>query len=314
MLRPELRWNYPPLKVSAFVLSLDWGTRLVNFFGDMFHGISTPALDCQERYIPGPKGGPDIRVRIFKPLNCTVPLPGMLYIHGGGITVGSPDLNLKMTRRFIEAEPCVIVSPHYRRSLEAPYPAALDDCYESLLWMKENAEELGMIPDRFIVAGHSAGGGLTAAVSLKVRDTKAVRIAFQMPIYPMLDDRMLTGSASDNNAPVWNSRANRYAWDRYLRDLQERRLPIPAYAAPARATDYTGLPPTISFVGGLEPFRDETVEYISRLKEAGVPVEFRVFEGCYHAFEVLAPKAAVSREAWHFLYDAFNRYLNLYFD
>jgi acetyl esterase/lipase len=96
--------------------------------------------------------------------------------------------------------------------------------------------------------------------------------------------------------------------------LQERRLPIPAYAAPARATDYTGLPPTISFVGGLEPFRDETVEYVNRVKEAGVPVEFRVFEGCYHAFEVVAPNAAVSREAWDFLYDAFNRYLNLYFE
>lgn len=312
MLNAELRWKYLPLKISAFVLGTTWGTRLINMFGDLYRGSNTAGMKCDEAFIPSNQGGPNIRVRIFKPLHSDGPLPGMLYIHGGGYTVGSPDLFLDLTKRFITAEPCVIVTPHYRRALDAPYPAAFDDCYDTLLWMRDHSTSLGIIPDAFIVAGHSAGGGLTAAVSLKATDTRDVHIAFQMPIYPMIDDRMETESAKDNHAPVWDSRANSYAWGQYLRGLRERKAEIPSYAAAARATDYSKLPPTITFVSGLEPFRDEVTHYVAHLREAGVPVEFRLFEGCFHAFEVLVPKAKISKEAWAFVFDGFSKYMNKY--
>jgi len=312
MLNDELQGKYWPLKISAFIMSKTWAVNLINLFTDKSDGATISELNCDERYIPSKNGGPDIRVRIFKPLNRSEKLPGMLYIHGGGYITGSPDNFLSLTKRFIKAEPCVIVAPDYRRALESPYPAAFDDCYDTLLWMKENAEMLGVIPNKFIVAGHSAGGGLAAAVTLKATDTQEVKIAFQMPIYPMIDDRQNTPSASNNNAPVWNSMANKYAWEHYLKGLNEKKVEIPPYAAAARATYYSKLPPTITFVGEMEPFRDEVIEYIENLKKAGVPTEFRIFKGCFHAFEVLVPEAKISKEAWAFVFKSYSDFMDKY--
>lgn len=144
------------------------------------------------------------------------------------------------------------------------------------------------------------------------RDKGEVAIAFQMPLYPMLDDRMTTPSSRDNDAPVWNSKSNYNAWKLYLGDLFAT-ANVPCYAAPARAEDYSGLPPTATFVGDLEPFRDETVLYVENLRKAGVPVSLEIFEGCYHAFEQMCPNAGVSKRAISFLMDAFTYAVDNYF-
>src|SRR3546814_233257 len=168
----------------------------------------------------------------------------------------------------------------------------------SLLWLKTHAGELGVRDDQLAVAGMSAGGGLTAALTLLARDRGDVNIAFQIPLYPMIDDRMDSESASDSDAPVWNSASNGIAWKTYLGALFG--ADVPAYAAAARATDYRGLPPTCTFVGDLEPFRDETLRYVENLKAAGVPVAFELFRGAFHGFDVVAPKAAISQRATAF--------------
>jgi acetyl esterase/lipase len=226
--------------------------------------------------------------------------------------IGTPESFLEAIEKFITTRPCVIVAPDYRKALEAPYPAAFNDCYDTLLWMKENAGNLGIIPQKFIVGGQSAGGGLTAAVTLKAADTGDVNIAFQLPIYPMIDDRQTTASASDSDAPVWNTKTNTLGWRLYLSDLKKKNELIPPYAAPARATDYTKLPPTITFVGDLEPFRDETIEYVENLKKAAVPVEFELFNGCVHGFEQVAPNAEISKIAWRFLLKAYSDFIDKY--
>jgi acetyl esterase/lipase len=223
-------------------------------------------------------------------------LPGLLFLHGGGYAIGSPEMMGDVYRQLIRTRDCVIVAPDYRKSFDAPYPAAVNDCYAALLWLKENAAELGVRDDQLIVMGQSAGGGLTAAVSLMARDRGDVRIAFQMPLYPMIDDRMITESSRDNDAPLWSSKHNRLGWDLYLGELAGRD-DVPKYAAPARETDYADLPPTATFVGGLDPFRDETIQYVENLRAAGVPVEFRLYEGCFHGFDGVSRKARVSREA-----------------
>jgi acetyl esterase/lipase len=197
---------------------------------------------------------------------------------------------------------CVILAPDYRKSLEAPYPAAVNDCYAALLWLKANAAGLGVREDQLLVMGMSAGGGLTAAVSLMARDRREVRIAHQFPLYPMLDHRMITGSSRDNDAPVWGSRHNRVAWDLYLRGLTGE---VPAYASPALATDCSDLPPTTSFVGDLDPFLDETLAYVNALRAAGVPAELSRHPGCYHGFDMIRPGAKASRQANAFLCDRF---------
>lgn len=311
MLNEGLRDAYWPSKAVGFMLSHAWTVKLINRVGARTKGADIDGLHCEETYVPSRSGGPDIRVRIYKPLDSTQMLPGMLYLHGGGYMLGTPESFADVIKKFIAAKPCVILAPDYRKAMDAPYPAAFNDCYDTLLWMNEHAEKLGIIPDSFIVAGHSAGGGLTAAVTLKATDTHDVNIAFQMPVYPMIDDRGATAS-SLSNAPVWNSKSNKLGWRLYLRDLLKDGVEIPAYAAPARATDYSRLPPTITFVGDLEPFRDETIAYVENIKKAGIPVEFELYEGCFHGFDGVVPQAEISIKAWDFLLSKYNAFVDKY--
>lgn len=216
-----------------------------------------------------------------------------------------------MYKRLLDTKDCVIVAPDYRLSIDAPYPAALKDCYEVLLWMKEHAKELGIRDDQLMAGGESAGGGLTVALALYARDKGEVNLAFQMPLYPMMDDRMETESARDNNAPVWNSATNRWGWKLYLGELYGQ--DVPAYAAAARAEDYRNLPPAVTFVGDIEPFRDETIQYVENLRSAGVPVNFEIYKGAYHGFDIIHSKAQVSQTARKFLMDAFQYAADHYF-
>src|SRR5690606_18807368 len=149
---------------------------------------------------------------------------------------------------FIEDSGCVIVSPDYTLSIHKPYPAALDDCYLALKWMKEHAEELGINKNQLAVGGESAGGELSTALSLYTRDQKEVESAFQIPIYPMINDRNDTHSAKQNNAPVWNAKSNNKARKLYLKELYGSDE-IPIYAAPFRNKDFSNLPPLITYVG-----------------------------------------------------------------
>ncbi|MEE4194853.1 MAG: alpha/beta hydrolase [Anaerolineae bacterium] len=266
------------------------------------NGAGIKGLDNAERWIPA-RDGHQIRVRIHQPLDRKEALPGVLLLHGGGYVINTPETEMASIKNLITTRACVVVAPDYRLSGEAPYPAALHDCYDTLVWMRDNHEQLGIRPDQLIVYGNSAGGGLTAAVCLLARDQGEVNIAFQIPLYPMIDDRMATNSMIDNNAPVWNAAHNRLAWDLYLRDVDKATVPI--YAAPARAKDLSNLPPAFTFVGDLDPFRDETIAYMEKLRDAGVPVEYRVFAGCYHGFDVVNPMAKVSVEARTYLLEKF---------
>ncbi len=241
----------------------------------------------------------------------------MRHLHGGGYAMGVPETTVMPIRPFFKARRCIVVAPAYRRSMVEPYPAAIDDCYTAALWLRDNLEKLGASNKEMIVGGHSGGGGLTAALSLRARDRMAedgLKIAFQMPIYPMIDDRMQTPSSIGNTAAFWNSRSNRLAWDLYLADLYKEGCAIPHDAAPSRATDYSGLPPTLTFVGGLEPFCDETLEYVRQLKAAGVPVKFAYYPGAFHGFESVAPNAAISRAADAFLREGFAEGIDGNFD
>lgn len=313
MVNEELRKSFLPARWIAFFLSKRWMARFMNTLGARIAGKNIDELHCEETYIPSNKEKHHIRVRIFRPKKVMGELPGFLYLHGGGYMIGKPEMYIDTIKKFIDAKPCVVVAPDYRKALDAPYPAAFDDCFDTLLWMKEHAEQIGIIPERFVVGGHSAGGGLTAAISLKARDTQEVKVAFQLPIYPMIDDRQITQSAVNSDAPAWNSKSNQLGWQEYLKGLKKQNLEIPAYAAPARATNYAGLPPTISIVGELEPFRDETIEYIEKLRDQQIPVAFQVYEGCFHGFDIIVPDSSVSKDAWRFVLDSFSKYMDTYF-
>jgi len=279
--------------------------RLARRVDRRMHGSDVPGLECEQRWVDSLDEGVRVRVRTYRSprRSSGSGVPGVLFLHGGGYAMGSPEQFASAYRMLLQTRDCVVVAPDYRKSLDAPYPAAVNDCYGSLRWLKENAAGLGVREDQLIVMGMSAGGGLTAAVSLMARDRGEVRIAHQFPLYPMIDHRMITESSRDNDAPVWGSRHNRVAWDLYLAGLAGG--DVPTYASPALETDYGGLPPTTTFVGELDPFLDETVAYVEALRAAGVPVELRRHPGCYHGFDMIRPGAKVSRDANQFLRDRF---------
>lgn len=274
-------------------------------------GKKVKGLKCSEEWITRRQDGTGLRICIYRPLVSSDYAAGVLWMHGGGYAIGVPESSIGLIRKLIAESGCVVVAPDYRLSLDAPYPAALDDCHEALLWMKEHAGELGIRDDQLMVGGESAGGGLAAALALYERDYSGVKIAFQMLLYPMLDDSMTNESAKGNNAPVWDSDANRLAWVLYLGDLAGK--DVPAYAAPSRATNYVNLPPAVTFVGDLEPFRDETIQHVRNLRAAGVPVDFELYAGCYHAFDRMNPYAEVSRKAISFLMKSFKYAVEHYF-
>jgi acetyl esterase/lipase len=279
--------------------------RFVRRLDRRMHGSDVPGLECEQRWVDSLDEGVRVRVRIYRPRRRAsgAALPGVLFLHGGGYAFGSPEQFAPAFRMLMRTRDCVIVAPDYRKSLEAPYPAAVNDGYGALLWLKTNAASLGVREDQLFVMGMSAGGGLTAALSLMARERGDVRIAHQFPLYPMLDHRMTTASSRDNDAPVWGSKHSRIAWDLYLRDLAPG--DVPRYASPALESDFTDLPPTTTFVGDLDPFLDETVAYAEGLRAAGVAVELRTYPRCYHGFDLIRPGAEISRQANDFLCERF---------
>lgn len=265
----------------------------------------------EDRIINGPEGNP-LRLRIYKLRGETKTLPALLWIHGGGYVIGTPEGDDGLCQRFVKGAGCVVVSVDYRLAPEHPYPAPLEDCYSALQWLANNSETLNIDKNRIGIAGASAGGGLTAALALLAKDRQGPSLICQMPLYPMIND--LNDSFSNKEITgdfIWNYSLNESGWSMYLGDLKESEN-IPYYAAPARATveDLQGLPYTYTCVGQLDPFRDETLQYVTKLAQAGVDVDFHLYAGAYHAFETLNPHSDIANKALQEYIDAVKYGLN----
>jgi len=240
--------------------------------------------------------GGKMRLLILRPKNASAKVPGVLWIHGGGYATGMPEMVFMSRAKDLAKMGAVVVSPDYRLSWKAPYPAAFDDCYESLLWLKDHTDELGVDDSRIYVGGESAGGGLAAAVCLAARDRGDVKIAYQMPLYPMLDC-IDTDSSRDNHGLGWNTKRNHSAWKLYLKGLSCSADEVPYTASPSRCEDYHDLPPAYTFVCEGEPFLDETLTYVKNLKDAGIKAVCKVYPGNMHAFDMTLPWTQVSKDA-----------------
>ncbi|TMR11619.1 alpha/beta hydrolase [Nonomuraea turkmeniaca] len=251
----------------------------------------------EDRHVPGPDGAPDVRVRIYRPSGEGTNRPGLYWIHGGGMIIGVPEIDDAMMIGYVEQLGVVVVSVDYRLAPEHPHPAPVEDCYAGLVWTAKAAGELGIDPARIAVGGASAGGGLAAATVLLARDRGGPDVAFQLLVCPMLDDRNITPSSHEfAEAVVWDRSANIFGWTALLGD-RAGSDDVPAYAAPARATDLSGLPPAFIDVGELEVFRDEDIDYALRLSQAGVSTEFHLYPGAFHGFDGMVPDTELSKRA-----------------
>ncbi len=251
-------------------------------------------LDIRDTTVPGPSGAPDVPVRVYAPANRDGVVPGLLYIHGGGFIVGDLDTFHTGLLRLVDQLGVVIVSVDYRLAPEHPFPAPVEDCYAALTWVAAKAAELGIDPARLGVAGDSAGGGLAAAVALLARDRGGPALSFQYLGIPELDDRLDTPSMRAYvDTPIWNRPNAIFSWTSYL-GTEPGGPDVSPYAAPARAEDLSGLPPTFVVTSQFDPLRDEGIAYAQRLMQAGVNTELHHYPGTFHGSS-LVEAAAVSK-------------------
>ena len=300
MVDPELQRlleSFPPL-----VLALDNLPQIRAEGAELWKKLNATAVtagsqDVQvvERFVAGPPEAPEVRILTYRPARSKAPLPGYLQIHGGGYVLGSADGSDAANRELAAAVSCFIVSVDYRLAPETRAPGAVEDCYAALQWLHGSADELGVDRQRIAIGGESAGGGLAAALALLTRDRGTLAICFQNLTYPMLDDR--TAALVNRNAftghHLWTHEHNRFGWSALLGGAPGA-VGISPYAAPARATDLRGLPPTLITVGQLDLFLEEDIDYATRLMQAGVLTELHVYPGAYHGFD-LEREAKVSQ-------------------
>jgi acetyl esterase len=245
-----------------------------------------------DRRIPGPPGAPEVPVRIYRPWGDGT-RPALVYFHGGAFVLGQVELFDAMCGAYAANADIIVVSVDYRLAPEHPFPAGVEDCYAAVEWITAHAADLAVDPAAVAVGGLSAGGALAAAVTLMARDRNGPTIAFQLLVNAVLDDRLETVSVQAfTDTPLWNSHDVSVMWDLYLGP--ERRHVSP-YAAPARATDLSGLPPAYVLTSQFDPLRDEGIAYALRMLQAGVPVELHNVVGAFHGFDVFP--TAISRAA-----------------
>lgn len=249
-------------------------------------------VDIGVTKIIGPDDNP-VPLGIYRPKGATGPLPAVLHFHGGSFAYGRSEPDQDRTAVAIcEQAGAITISVDYRLAPQHRYPAGVEDCYSALEWVADNAIELGIDPERIAITGKSAGGGLSAAVALMSRDRGGPKIAYQSMFIPTVDDRNDTESARRITDPrIVNGQAIVETYDNYLPD----RSNVSPYAAPARATDLTGLPPAYVLVCELDPLYDEGLDYARRLMDAGVQVTVRNVPGAWHLFEMHAPETELAR-------------------
>ena len=234
-----------------------------------------------------------ISVRLYGRASNGGRLPALLWIHGGGYVLGSAAQDDAVCKYFAHKVGIVVASVEYRLAPESQFPVPLHDCHDALVWL---ARQPYVEPTRIAVGGASAGGGLAAALALLSRERGAVQLALQLLAYPMLDDRTATRTDIDeSNLRLWNNKANLFGWQSYLGHRPGSAETDPL-AAPARCQDLSGLPPAWIGVGTLDLFHQEDVAYANRLNQMGVDCDLRVVEGAFHGFDLIRPKAGVSRD------------------
>ncbi|MDF3144134.1 MULTISPECIES: alpha/beta hydrolase [unclassified Streptomyces] len=254
-------------------------------------------FEVEDRVVPGPEGAPDISLLICRPAAVGGPRPVIYHVHGGGMVIGNNRSGVDMIVDWARELNAVVVSVAYRLAPEHPHPAPVEDVYAGLSWTADHAREIGGDSQRIVVAGASAGGGLAAALTLLLRDRKGPQPRGQLLMGPMLDDRNDTPSAHQmQGLGIWDRTANESGWTALLGG-QRGGSDVSPYAAPARTGDLSGLPPAYLDVGSAETFRDEVVEYASRIWQVGGVAELHVWPGGFHGFEGFAPQAALARTA-----------------
>lgn len=252
-------------------------------------------ISIYDEYIDQP-GGESLRMRIYAPIPSLGPRPALLWMHGGGFVIGHPEQDQSRIIQLCRSLNIVVAAIAYRLGPDNPFPAPLDDCYAALAWLHENVGSLNIDRTRIAVGGVSAGGCLAAALALLSHDRRGPPIAFQLLIYPMLDDRtVVRADINERSLRMVGTGSNSFAWRAYLGD-EPGGEDVSAYAAPSRRKDLSNLPPAWMGVGTCDLFLDECASYAARLNAAGNRCALKLVDGAFHAFDLVVPKSGVAAD------------------
>ncbi|WP_175985771.1 alpha/beta hydrolase [Microbacterium tenebrionis] len=258
---------------------------------ELLAGLAVTVDDIE---FPGYQGAL-LSASIVSPEGTGGSLPALLAFHSGGMMFGDRFSGMDVALTLVAELGVRLVTVEYRLAPAHPHPIPVEDCYAALVWLVEETAALQIDPDRILLAGASAGAGLAAGVALLARDRGGPQACGMLLDYPMLDDRGVTASASEfDGIGVWDRVSNETGW-RALLGESVGSDDVSEYAAPARATDLSGLPSAFIDVGTEEIFRDESVEFAARLWHAGVPTELHVWPGAFHACDIFAPHTTIAR-------------------
>ncbi len=248
-------------------------------FSQLWQAINPPARDLarnDEITIAGPGG--DIRCKVYAPRVGGDPLPVLAYFHGGGCCLMSPEDFEGTNTALAEDAQCIVVVPQYRLAPENPFPAPLEDCYATLRWLQDNAGELGGDRSRIAIAGDSGGGYLTAAVALEAKRNDTPQPVLQILIYPMTDMAGLSPSRVEETMFL-DDRTLQWVIGMHAGDNR-----LDPRASPIHAEDHSGLAPAMVIAAGIDPLRDEGRAYAAKLRNAGVPTQYQLYQGVVHGF------------------------------
>ncbi|QHC57238.1 alpha/beta hydrolase fold domain-containing protein [Rathayibacter sp. VKM Ac-2760] len=288
---------HPDLALGRLVPPIVLGPRLLRLATRRAAtgGEAPPDLVVEDLVIPGPDGT-TVPARSYRPRTLRGAAPALVWVHGGGMVLGSRFDDEASNIAFARTLGITVLSVGYRLAPAHPAPAALEDVLAAFHWLAEHADERGVDPERIALGGASAGAGLAAGATLLAHDRGGAQPAFQLLVYPMLDDRTVTRPAP-RGVRVWTPGSNRFGWTAYL-GVEPGSAGVSPYAAPARRDDLSGLPPAWIGVGTLDLFHDEDVRYAERLRAVGVPCELEIVEGAFHGFDAVFSRTPVAKRFW----------------
>lgn len=284
----RLEWVWVPLHSRPLMGLFNRGTRLVA------RRVPLPTGLRSRRFTVRSPEGHRIPVEEIRPVGLGPGAPAVIWLHGGGFVMPENHSHRQGYARMAEACGCVVFAVDYRLAIDHPHPAGVDDCEAAVRHVFENAHELNISAKRIALGGDSAGGALTLATCLRLRDSGGPQPCAQVLVYPFLDETASSPSARRFiDTPVWNSRWTHQVLSWVVPDL---RGPAPWDLAPGRAAHYRGLPPAWVETAEFDPLRDEGRALVDRLEADGVPVEHHEEPGTVHGFE-LVPDAPPTRAA-----------------
>lgn len=255
---------------------------MMNFFMKIFTCKSDTQVNVKKYEISGYQNG-KISVHVIEPKQIKEKLPCMILYHGGGFMLKASDTHYQLAKDYAAQWSCKVVYADYRLAPKHPYPVPVEDCFSTYRWAIEHSDMLGIIPEKIVICGDSAGGNLAAAVTFMARDRGLQMPKGAMLIYPVTDRRMQTETMKNYvDTPVWDARLSRMMWSAYLGNT----VPEPIeYASPIEAVTLAGFPETYVEVAEYDCLRDEGILFCERLKQEGIPTAFHEIKNACHGYE-----------------------------